>query len=164
MQCNTLSVLCNQGCQAVGVCLILQCATSFSCLRYCESTRKDVVVHVNRLVFLRCVMQPAHANAALQEAGAQAVAGAMMATLPGIDANDPRKTLACFRFYSVVLSSVGTLKASPRACCEYGLAQLQVSVVHIFQCTFVWYCQNMLFDAFTAQKLTSPHINAAVTP
>ncbi len=46
----------------------------------------------------------------LQEAGAQAVAGAMMATLPGIDANDPRKTLACFRFYSVVLSSVGTLQ------------------------------------------------------
>lgn len=33
-----------------------------------------------------------------------------MATLPGIDANDPRKTLACFRFYSVVLSSVGTLQ------------------------------------------------------
>ncbi len=49
---------------------------------------------------------------ALQEAGAQAVAGAMMATLPGIDANDPRKTLACFRFYCVVLSSVGTLQVS----------------------------------------------------
>lgn len=46
----------------------------------------------------------------LQEAGAQAVAMAMMATLPGIDANDPRKTLACFRLYSVVLSSVGTLQ------------------------------------------------------
>lgn len=43
----------------------------------------------------------------LQEAGAQAVAAAMMATLPGIDANDPRKTLACFRLYCVVLSSVG---------------------------------------------------------
>jgi len=51
-------------------------------------------------------------HTALQEAGAQAVAGAMMATLPGIDANDPRKTLACFRFYSVVLSSVGTLQVS----------------------------------------------------
>ncbi|KAL0043408.1 hypothetical protein WJX79_003790 [Trebouxia sp. C0005] len=48
-----------------------------------------------------------------KEAGAQAVAGAMMATLPGIDANDPRKTLACFRFYSVVLSSVGTLQSGP---------------------------------------------------
>lgn len=46
----------------------------------------------------------------LQEAGAQAVATAMMATLPGIDANDPRKTLACFRLYCVVLSSVGTLQ------------------------------------------------------
>lgn len=34
----------------------------------------------------------------------------MMATLPGIDANDPRKTLACFRLYCVVLSSVGTLQ------------------------------------------------------
>ncbi|KAL3134782.1 hypothetical protein ABBQ32_007768 [Trebouxia sp. C0010 RCD-2024] len=42
-----------------------------------------------------------------KEAGAQAVAAAMMATLPGIDANDPRKTLACFRLYCVVLSSVG---------------------------------------------------------
>ena len=51
-------------------------------------------------------------HTALQEAGAQAVAGAMMATLPGIDANDPRKTLACFRFYCVVLSSVGTLQVS----------------------------------------------------
>ncbi|KAL0045726.1 hypothetical protein WJX82_002854 [Trebouxia sp. C0006] len=48
-----------------------------------------------------------------KEAGAQAVAGAMLATLPGIDANDPRKTLACFRFYSVVLSSVGTLQSGP---------------------------------------------------
>ena len=48
--------------------------------------------------------------AELQEAGAQAVATAMMATLPGIDANDPRKTLACFRFYCVVLSSVGRLQ------------------------------------------------------
>ena len=46
----------------------------------------------------------------LQEAGAQAVATAIMATLPGIDANDPRKTLACFRLYCVVLSSVGTLQ------------------------------------------------------
>ena len=34
-----------------------------------------------------------------------------MATLPGIDANDPRKTLACFRFYCIVLSSVGMLQA-----------------------------------------------------
>ena len=46
----------------------------------------------------------------MQEAGAQAVAAAMMATLPGIDANDPRKTLACFRLYCVVLSSVGILQ------------------------------------------------------
>lgn len=46
----------------------------------------------------------------LQEAGAQAVANAMVATLPGIDANDPRKTLACFRLYCVVLSSVGILQ------------------------------------------------------
>ena len=46
----------------------------------------------------------------MQEAGAQAVATAMMATLPGIDVNDPRKTLACFRFYCMVLSSVGTLQ------------------------------------------------------
>ena len=57
-----------------------------------------------------CVLYMAHT--ALQEAGAQAVAGAMMATLPGIDANDPRKTLACFRLYSVVLSSVGTLQVN----------------------------------------------------
>ena len=46
----------------------------------------------------------------LQVAGGEAVAAAMMATLPGIDANDPSKTLACFRFYCMVLSSVGTLQ------------------------------------------------------
>ena len=31
----------------------------------------------------------------------------MMATLPGIDANDPAKTLACFRLYCNVFSSMG---------------------------------------------------------
>lgn len=38
------------------------------------------------------------------------MAAAMMATLPGIDANDPPKTLACFRFYCMVISTVGMLK------------------------------------------------------
>ena len=33
----------------------------------------------------------------------------MMAMLPGIDANDPPKSLAAFRFYCCVLSSVGQL-------------------------------------------------------
>lgn len=33
----------------------------------------------------------------------------MMATLPGIDANDPPKSLAAFRFYCCVLSTVGEL-------------------------------------------------------
>lgn len=33
----------------------------------------------------------------------------MMAVLPGIDANDEQKTLAAFRFFCIVLSSVGEL-------------------------------------------------------
>lgn len=41
------------------------------------------------------------------EAARGVVANAMMATLPGIDANDPAKTLACFRLYCGILSSVG---------------------------------------------------------
>lgn len=47
----------------------------------------------------------------VQVAAAQAVAGAMNAVLPGIDANDERKTRAVFRFYCVILASVGELKA-----------------------------------------------------
>ena len=34
---------------------------------------------------------------------------ALNATLPGIDANDEPKTLAVFRFYCMLLSSVGNL-------------------------------------------------------
>ena len=47
-----------------------------------------------------------------REAGAAAVASAMMAALPGIDANDPPKSLAAFRFYCCVLSSIGELPSS----------------------------------------------------
>ena len=46
----------------------------------------------------------------LQVAAAEAVAAAMHAVLPGIDANDERKTRAVFRFYCLVLSSIGELK------------------------------------------------------
>ena len=35
---------------------------------------------------------------------------AMNATLPGIDANDEAKTLACFRFYCSALSCMGQLE------------------------------------------------------
>ena len=37
---------------------------------------------------------------------------ALMATLPGIDANDEPKSLAAFRFYCCVLGSVGQLPVS----------------------------------------------------
>ena len=57
---------------------------------------------------LRCAEVPMH----LQVMAGEFVAGAMMATLPAIDANDPPKTLASFRFYCMVLSSVGTLQVS----------------------------------------------------
>ena len=70
--------------------------------------------------------RPDIGDAVVQEAGAQAVAGAMMATLPGIDANDPRKTLACFRFYCVVMSSVGTLQVSPH---DYMIIFMQYSSI-----------------------------------
>lgn len=43
-------------------------------------------------------------------AAAEAVAAAMHAVLPGIDANDEKKTRAVFRFYCLVLSSIGELK------------------------------------------------------
>ena len=46
---------------------------------------------------------------ARQAAAANALAAAMMAVLPGIDANDEQKTLAAFRFFCIVLSSVGEL-------------------------------------------------------
>lgn len=39
----------------------------------------------------------------------QVVAEAMMAVLPGIDANDEGKTAAVFQFYTAVLSSIPTL-------------------------------------------------------
>lgn len=39
-------------------------------------------------------------------AGRAAIADALMHTLPGIDANDPPKTLATLQFYASVLSSV----------------------------------------------------------
>jgi hypothetical protein len=39
----------------------------------------------------------------------------MMAVLPGIDANDEQKTLVAFRFFCIVLSSVGELSVrAPR--------------------------------------------------
>jgi hypothetical protein len=60
------------------------------------------------------------------EAARAAVADAMMATLPGIDANDPPKTLACFRLYCGVLSSMGSfpglgVKDRPLAACPLPL-------------------------------------------
>lgn len=45
----------------------------------------------------------------------QHVVDALMATLPCIDANDPPKTLATFRLYCAVLSSVGELPEDPSA-------------------------------------------------
>ena len=71
-----------------------------------------------------------------------------MATLPGIDANDPRKTLACFRFYSVVLSSVGSLQVSlpdSSGCCwrheaESDLCVMGISVV--FTLWLQWVCSR----------------------
>jgi len=44
---------------------------------------------------------------------AQSVASALMATLPGIDANDPPKSLAVFRLYCCVLSCIGELPETP---------------------------------------------------
>jgi hypothetical protein len=44
---------------------------------------------------------------------AQSVASALMATLPGIDANDPPKSLAVFRLYCCVLSCSGELPETP---------------------------------------------------
>ncbi|KAK9835280.1 hypothetical protein WJX84_012367 [Apatococcus fuscideae] len=44
----------------------------------------------------------------------EALVNAMNATLPGIDANDEAKTLACFRFYCSALSCMGQLEAEPQ--------------------------------------------------
>ncbi len=48
----------------------------------------------------------------MQEAAAEAVAAAMNATLPGIDANDEGKTRAVFRFYCMVLATTSSLAVS----------------------------------------------------
>ena len=42
----------------------------------------------------------------------EAIAGAFMAVLPGIDANDPSKCLTVFRFYCLALSSLPMLPVS----------------------------------------------------
>eukprot|EP00891_Asterochloris_glomerata_P001540 jgi/Astpho2/1540/fgenesh1_pg.00026_%23_29_t len=72
---------------------------------------------VRPLLVSGCLLAPDRADGAGMAAyedkvmAGEFVAGAMMATLPAIDANDPPKTLASFRFYCMVLSSVGTLQA-----------------------------------------------------
>jgi len=48
----------------------------------------------------------------LQVAAGQLLARALTASLPGIDANDPPKSLACFRLYTVALCSIGALKVA----------------------------------------------------
>lgn len=45
-----------------------------------------------------------------QVAAGEFLASAMMALLPGIDANDEHKALAVFRFYTVLLSSLPTIE------------------------------------------------------
>ena len=45
----------------------------------------------------------------MQATAAEAVAAAMNATLPGIDANDENKTRAVFRFYCMVLASTSSI-------------------------------------------------------
>ena len=61
----------------------------------------------------RCQLSYVSAHSSMpvawQAAAANALAAAMMAVLPGIDANDEQKTLAAFRFFCIVLSSVGEL-------------------------------------------------------
>lgn len=67
-------------------------------------------------MFSTCLITPAMVFA-WQAAAANALAAAMMAVLPGIDANDEQKTLAAFRFFCIVLSSVGELSVRlPRLC------------------------------------------------
>ena len=51
-----------------------------------------------------------HMDIGEREQGLQCIADAMNATLPGIDANDPPKSLAVFRLYCCVLSCVGPLE------------------------------------------------------
>ena len=50
--------------------------------------------------------------AMMRGTAAQSVASALMRTLPGIDANDPPKSLAVFRLYCCVLSCAGELPVS----------------------------------------------------
>eukprot|EP00873_Tetraselmis_striata_P035714 jgi/Tetstr1/455978/TSEL_042757.t2 len=49
------------------------------------------------------------------EAAREIVAAALTATLPGIDANDPPKTLACYRLYCSVLSATGGFAGAAEA-------------------------------------------------
>ena len=99
----------------------MPCGSSVPCLTACpdaacthafEEDEGDFVagtmVQTSVCAVLCCAEVPMH----LQVMAGEFVAGAMMATLPAIDANDPPKTLASFRFYCMVLSSVGTLQVS----------------------------------------------------
>ncbi|KAK2076993.1 hypothetical protein QBZ16_005221 [Prototheca wickerhamii] len=52
-------------------------------------------------------------------AAGAALAAALVATLPAIDANDPSKSLAAFRFYAVALSSLAGLPVSGCWACVF---------------------------------------------
>ncbi len=69
----------------------------------------------------------------MQVAAGQLLARALTASLPGIDANDPPKSLACFRLYTVALCSIGSLKVAnlPVRICHYW-GMLSIRVVHIY--------------------------------
>ncbi|KAI3424360.1 hypothetical protein D9Q98_009913 [Chlorella vulgaris] len=58
---------------------------------------------------------PPPASEEQRATAAQALASALMATLPGIDANDEPKSLAAFRFYCCVLGALGQLPEGPTA-------------------------------------------------
>ncbi|BDA49513.1 probable proteasome activator complex subunit 4 [Coccomyxa sp. Obi] len=65
-----------------------------------------------RPLLLTGSLTPLHKDIGIEQlSSGEVLADAMMALLPGLDANDERKTCAVFRFYTTVLSSIPALKA-----------------------------------------------------
>jgi hypothetical protein len=53
-----------------------------------------------------------HVHVQMQLSAGEVLADAMMALLPGLDANDEHKALAVLRFYTTVLSSLPSLEVA----------------------------------------------------
>eukprot|EP00850_Spirogloea_muscicola_P020092 SM000207S06167 [mRNA] locus=s207:23213:37436:- [translate_table: standard] len=83
-------------------------------------------------------------------ASREALADAMYATIPGIDANDPPKTLATLRFFEAVFSNVDlpTLSISPHPACV-----LMISLIQQLGCVNLVEAVSNLLNANVGEQI-----------